>query len=81
MKLVHDVARNSLQKNVSDFFSRGLLKLDNRGVPQDARSIIEDLFARVGRGDCQPADLKAELDGWGLFEEYQDRFFRLFRKS
>ncbi len=81
MKLVHDVARSSLQKNVSDLFQRGMLRLDQRGVPQDARTTIEDLFARVGRGDCSPSDLKSELDAWGLFEEYQDRFFALFRRG
>ena len=81
MKLVHDVARHSLQKNVMDMYQHGLLNLDTRGVPQDARATIEELFQRVERGQADPSELKAELDAWGLFEEYEDRFLKLFRKG
>ena len=28
-----------------------------------------------------PAKLKKELDNWGLFEYYQDRFFNLFKRN
>lgn len=80
MKLVHDVARNSLQKNVMDLYQHGMLRLDTRGIPQDARTTIEELFKRVGRGQAEPAELKAELDAWGLFDEYEDRFLKLFRQ-
>ncbi|MDO8472555.1 MAG: hypothetical protein Q7T05_01915, partial [Dehalococcoidia bacterium] len=81
MKLVHDVARSSLRKNVMDLYQEGRLRVDTRGVPQDARNNIEEIFKRVGRGESEPSDLKSELDAWGLFSEYEDRFLRLFRKS
>lgn len=80
MKLVHDVARNSLQKNVMDLYRQGMLQLDGRGVPEDARRNIEELFSRVGRGEGDPSELKTELDAWNLFGEYEDRFLRLFRR-
>ncbi|MEW6034897.1 MAG: hypothetical protein AB1603_08625 [Chloroflexota bacterium] len=81
MKLVHDVARQSLRSNVMELYQKGLLSIDRRGVPQDARVTIEELFSRVERGEADPSELKAELDAWDLFEEYQDRFLRLFRRG
>ena len=38
------------------------------------------MFWEVGLGELDPAALKAELDRWGLFEEYQDRFFEVIRR-
>jgi hypothetical protein len=32
-------------------------------------------------GEIGPADLKEELDRWGLFEQYQDKFFKYFKKK
>ena len=60
--------------------SRGLLNIDSSGVPTDARVRIEELFRKVDSGDADPNELKAELEHWDLFEEYEDRFFALFRK-
>jgi hypothetical protein len=81
MKLIHDVAQYSLQSNVTDLYQRGLLNVDPRGVPREARVAIEELFSRVERGETDPSELKAELDSWRLFEEYEDRFLRLFRRG
>ena len=39
------------------------------------------LFRKVSRGECEPHELKDELSRWGLFEEYEDRFFALFGKG
>jgi hypothetical protein len=55
--------------------------MDARGVPADARLRIEELFRMVKRGELEPSELKAELDRWGLFEEYEDRFFGIFKKG
>ena len=33
------------------------------------------------RHELEPNELKKELDRWGLFEEYEDRFFTLFKKG
>jgi hypothetical protein len=58
-----------------------LLNVDPRGVPREARVAIEELFSRVERGETDPSELKAVLDSWRLFEEYEDRFLRLFRRG
>jgi hypothetical protein len=78
MKFIYDLTSSSLGSNVSELRSRGLLQMDD-GVPQDARHRIERLFGRARAGDADPADVHRELERWGLFDEYQDRFLALFR--
>ena len=34
----------------------------------------------MARGELAPNLLKAELDRWGVFKEYEDRFLDLFRR-
>ena len=52
----------------------------DRGLPRAARARIDELFGGVARGEVKPSDLKAELDRWGAFREYEDRFLDLFRR-
>lgn len=80
MKFIYELTRNSLQNNLAQMNSRGLLDTDDSGVPADVRLRIDKLFARVLRGELEPGELKAELDRWGLFEEYEDRFLAIFKK-
>ena len=61
--------------------TRGLLDIDAGGIPVDARARIEKLFRSVAGGNTDPIELKKELDHWGLFEEYEDRFFSIFKKG
>lgn len=79
MKFIHDLTVSSLGHNVQELAQRGLFQMDH-GVPQAARERIRELFAQVRAGETAPSELKAELDRWGLFEEYEDRFFDLFRR-
>lgn len=81
MKFIYEMTRSSLPDNLMQMETRGLLDMDARGVPADARVRIEELFKMVGRGDLEPGELKSELDRWGLFEEYEDRFFTIFKKG
>ena len=37
-------------------------------------------FQQVRTGEVAPSLLKVELDRWGLFSQYEDRFLSLFRK-
>ncbi|MBI2287826.1 MAG: hypothetical protein HYY41_03485 [Chloroflexi bacterium] len=78
LKFIYEVTRSSVQDNLRQMDSRGLLNTDAAGIPADARLRIEELFQMVAKGEIQPGDLKKELDRWGLFDEYQDRFFSLF---
>jgi len=80
MKFIYEVTRSSLPDNLEQLGSRGLLNMDAAGIPVDARLRIDGLFARVTRGESEPSELKDELNRWGLFEEYQDRFFNIFKK-
>jgi hypothetical protein len=81
MKFIYEITRHSVQDNVNQLGARGLLNIDKRGVPAETRMRIEQFFIQVEAGNAEPRALKDELDRWGLFEEYQDRFFRIFRKK
>lgn len=79
LKFIYEVTRSSLPDNVRQLGQRGLLNMDSEGIPADARLRIEELFRRVTAGESEPGELKSELDRWGLFGEYEDRFFSLFK--
>jgi len=81
MKFIHEVTRNSVPDNLRQLNNRGLLNSDADGTPLDARIRIDELFQKVAKGESEPGELKEELERWGLFEEYQDRFFNLFQKK
>lgn len=81
MKFIHDMIRGSMGANIAELQGRGLLDVDRKGIPRDARETIEALFEQTRRGECEPFELKAELDRWGLFAEYEDKFLALFRKG
>jgi len=81
MKFIYEVTKSSLQDNLRQMGSRGLLDIDTAGIPFDARVRIDELFKKVAKGEREPGDLKDELDRWGLFEEYQDKFFNIFKKK
>jgi len=81
LKFVYEVTRSSLKSNLQQLGERGLFSLDGSGLPLDARLGIEELFSRTARGKAAPGELKAELDHWGVFAEYEDRFLALFRSD
>ena len=78
MKFIHDLTIQSLGQTIGDLGRRKLLGMD-RGVPRAARAHIDDMFAAVASGEMDPVHLKRELDRWGLFAEYEDRFLGMFR--
>jgi len=80
MKFIYEVTRSSLRDNILQMENRGLLGMDSTGVPVDARVRIEGLFRQVLSGESEPGELKKELDRWGLFEEYEDRFLAIFKR-
>jgi len=79
MKFIYEMTRSSLPENLMQMGAKGLLDIDTRGVPMDVRVRIEELFSLAYKGDIEPRELKEELDRWGLFEEYEDRFFAIFK--
>ena len=80
LKFIYEMTKSSLRDNLLQLGARGLLDTDASGVPVDARVRIDELFRRVSRGEVEPRELKDELDRWGLFEEYEDRFLAIFKK-
>jgi hypothetical protein len=81
LKFIYELTRSSLPDNLLQLGSKGLLDIDSGGIPADARARIEELFRTAQKGEIEPRELKDELDRWGLFEEYEDRFFAIFKKG
>jgi hypothetical protein len=78
MKFIYDLTDQSVQTNVEELRGRGLLGVED-GIPREARHRVERLMEMVRKGQVKPAEVHRELERWGLFEEYQDRFLSLFR--
>ncbi len=53
--------------------------VDKEEVPHYVMRRIEQLFQEVARDRDEAPQLKEELDRWGLYELYEDRFLDLFR--
>jgi hypothetical protein len=79
MKFIYEMTRSSLPDNLAQMGRRGLLDTDSRGIPADVRIRMEKLFELAQKGDIEPRELKEELDRWGIFDDYQDRFLGLFK--
>ena len=79
LKFIYEFTSSSAAQNVQEFQAKGLLEpnADFGGVPRAAIQEIERLFRQVERGG-DPDHLKRELDRWGLFDRYEDRFLGLF---
>lgn len=82
LKFVYEFTSSSLSGNIQEFQAQGLLDPQPGfgGAPRAAIEQINRLFAEAEQG-ANPEILKAELDRWGLFEHYQDRFLGLFRRQ
>jgi hypothetical protein len=80
LKFIYELTRSSLPDNLLQLGRKGLLDVDSSGVPAEARVRIEELFRLAYKGEVEPGEVKAELDRWGLFDEYEDRFFAIFKR-
>jgi hypothetical protein len=80
LKFIYEITSRSLHSNITQLGSRGLLGMSHGGIPVGARQRIEELFDQVAKGEHQVHELELELNRWGVFEEYQDRFFTLAKK-
>jgi len=78
MKFIYEITRSSIADNLKQMGNKGLLDIDARGIPTDVRIRIEKFFESAHKGDMTPRELKEELDRWGVFDDYEDRFFALF---
>ena len=79
-KYIYDYTAKSSMENVRDLTRFGLLDDDPRlNIPKGIVQKIENLFMQVNQG-LNPEILHAELLRWGLFEYYEDRFYRIFNR-
>lgn len=78
IKFIFELTNGSVNANLAELRSSGLMNLQD-GVPDDARRRINSMIEKARRGLVEPSAVHKELERWGLFEEYQDRFFQLFR--
>ena len=81
LMFIYELTTQSVRTNMAEFNRRGFLDTDAAGVPQGARDYIEELFEQASRNLSRAPELVIELNCWGLFPEYQDRFFALFRRK
>jgi len=80
VKLFHEIVQKSAASNVMDLNKRHLLD-DAEGAPKWIRSEIEEAFVAAAHNPNQIGRLSQTLEKYGLFEEYQDRFFALIKNS
>lgn len=80
LKFMVDVIRDSAPHNFSELGRRNLLD-DVNGTPRAVREEIERGFLMASRDKALVVPLGNKLRKYGLFEEYEDRFFALFRKK
>jgi hypothetical protein len=80
-KFISEIVQQSIPHNVRDLDGRGLLTATSGNVPRAVRIEIESDF-RSAEGNRDRVHLLGEkLRRYGLFEDYEDRFFDLLRRS
>jgi hypothetical protein len=80
MMFIYDLTRRAAGGNYADFQRHGLLNMDESGLPAAARRQIELLFAVAREDRSRASELVTELNRWGVYQEYEDRFLALFKR-
>ncbi|MCJ7605448.1 MAG: hypothetical protein MUO19_05365 [Dehalococcoidales bacterium] len=80
LKFIYEITARSVPSNVAQLGQRGLLGVSQSGIPEGVSQHIKEMFRQVADGDLRTWELERELNRWGVFEEYQDRFFALVRR-
>ena len=80
LKFIYELTNFSAVSNITEFQGRGLLSPQPQfgGIPKAATEKIEKLFLLAKNGGDKDI-LKNELDKWGVFRYYEDRFLSLYR--
>lgn len=78
IKLFWEVVQNSAHTNVKQLTQRHMFE-ESGGVPKGIRAELERAFLEASRNPALVNALGQRLQEFGLFEEYQDRFFALIR--
>ncbi len=78
IKLFWEVVQGSAHTNVQQLTQRHMFE-ESGGVPKGIRAEIERAFLEASRNPTLATALGKRLQEYGLFEEYQDRFFALIK--
>ena len=78
IKLFWEIIQSSARTNIRELAGRKMFDNDG-GVPRGVRQEIESTFLAASRDPQLINGLGNKLQAYGLFEEYQDRFFSLIR--
>ena len=78
MKFIVDYIARSAPQNLKEMEQKGMLP-DSEGVPKNVRNRIEYLFQEARKNPKNLDELGNYLNEKGLFEQYEDRFFKLFK--
>ena len=79
LKFIAELTEQSVRANVADLRGEGLMGVGEDGVTVHARRMIEQLFEQCREDPSCASELRLELERWGLWPEYEDRFLNLFR--
>ena len=79
LKFIYEITSRSVHNNMAQMGSWGMLGMSHGGIPVGVRQSIEEMFQQAWRGEIKTHELEQELNLWGVFEEYQDRFFALIK--
>jgi hypothetical protein len=79
LKFIYEITSRSVHNNVAQMGSMGMFGASQGGIPVGVRQTIEEMFQQAWRGEIRAFELEQELNRWGVFEEYQDRFFSLVK--
>ena len=80
LKFIYEFTASSVSFNSKEMRGAGLMEpqMNSGGIPTAAANQIEGMFVSVKKGGS-PEALKAELDKWGVYPYYEDRFLDLFK--
>jgi hypothetical protein len=79
LKFIYEITSRSVHNNIMQMGSMGMLGASQGGIPVGVRQTIEEMFQQAWRGEIRAYELEQELNRWGVFDEYQDRFFSLVK--
>jgi hypothetical protein len=78
MKFIAETTMESSHINIMELEDRGFFERRGQSF-RNMREKIEELFRQAERDKTKISELAAKLNEFGLFKEYEDRFFNLFR--
>ena len=82
LHFISTLVKRSLPQNARELAKRGLLDAaPGSNVPNAVRIEIESDFRAAEGSRSRLEELGRKLHDYGLFEEYQDRFFTLYRRA